>query len=75
MAISRPSTRFHALRHTYASWCIAANIPSLEIARFMGHAKGTTTLSVCAHLFEDHHAAAMALLGAISTTSPHRPTT
>lgn len=50
---------FHALRHTYASLCVAAGIPPLEIARFMGHAKVTTTLSVCAHLFEDDHTDAM----------------
>ena len=35
--------KFHALRHTYASLCIAAGRPPLEIARFMGHAKPSTT--------------------------------
>lgn len=43
---------WHALRHTYASLCIAAGRPPLEIARFMGHAKVTTTLTVYAHLFQ-----------------------
>lgn len=62
--------KFHALRHTYASLCVAAGIPPLELARFMGHAKVTTTLSVYAHLFEDDHADAMALLGAMGTISP-----
>jgi integrase len=51
--------KFHSLRHTYASLCVAAGIPPLEIARFMGHAKVTTTLSVYAHLFEDDHTDAM----------------
>jgi len=60
-----PALKFHALRHTYASLCVAAGIPPLEIARFMGHAKVTTTLSVYAHLFEDDHADAMAALGAM----------
>ncbi|MGW4482018.1 site-specific integrase [Rhodococcus triatomae] len=59
--------KFHALRHTYASLCVAAGIPPLEIARFMGHSKVTTTLSVYAHLFEDDHADAMAALGAMGS--------
>ena len=46
-----PELKFHSLRHTYASLCIAAGRPPLEIARFMGHAKVTTTLGVYAHLF------------------------
>ncbi|MDH3022670.1 tyrosine-type recombinase/integrase [Gordonia alkanivorans] len=59
--------KFHALRHTYASLCVAAGIPPLEIARFMGHAKVTTTLSVYAHLFEDDHTDAMHALSAMGT--------
>jgi hypothetical protein len=47
------------------SLCVAAGILPLEIARFAGHAKVTTTLSVYAHLFEDDHADAMSLLGAM----------
>jgi integrase len=59
------------LRHTYASLCIAAGRPPLEIARFMGHAKVTTTLGVYAHLFNtDDHAEAMAALGALATPAP-----
>lgn len=61
-----PALKFHALRHTYASLCVAAGIPPLEIARFMGHAKVTTTLSVYAHLFEDDHTEAMSALAAMS---------
>lgn len=60
-----PTLKFHALRHTYASLCVAAGISPLEIARFMGHAKVTTTLTVYAHLFEDDHADTMAALGAM----------
>ncbi|MGF7120199.1 tyrosine-type recombinase/integrase [Rhodococcus sp. BE178] len=69
-----PGLKFHALRHTYASLCVAAGIPPLELARFMGHAKITTTLSVYAHLFEDDHADAMAALGAMGqpATPPRR---
>ncbi len=61
-----PGLKFHALRHTYASLCVAAGIPPLEIARFMGHAKVTTTLTIYAHLFEDDHADAMSALGAMA---------
>jgi len=61
-----PQLKFHALRHTYASLCVAAGRPPLEIARFMGHARVTTTLGVYAHLFNtDDHADAMAALGAM----------
>ncbi|WP_371836832.1 tyrosine-type recombinase/integrase [Rhodococcus coprophilus] len=67
-----PALKFHALRHTYASLCVAAGIPPLEIARFMGHAKVTTTLSVYAHLFTDDHADAMAALGAMGQPTAER---
>lgn len=30
-----PELKFHSLRHTYASLCVAAGIPPLEISRFM----------------------------------------
>jgi integrase len=60
-----PALKFHALRHTYASVCVAAGIPAFDISRFMGHAKPTTTLSIYAHLFEDNNADAMAALGAM----------
>ncbi|MGC5257121.1 tyrosine-type recombinase/integrase [Gordonia sp. DT218] len=59
--------KFHSLRHTYASLCVAAGIQPLEIARFMGHSKVTTTLTVYAHLFEDDHADAMSALGSMGT--------
>ncbi|MFV1363553.1 tyrosine-type recombinase/integrase [Mycolicibacterium elephantis] len=61
-----PQLKWHALRHTYASLMIAAGRPPLEVARFMGHAKVTTTLGVYAHLFNtDGFADAMTALGAM----------
>jgi integrase len=42
------SLTFRALRHTYASLCAAAGIPLLQISRFMGHSKVTTTLNTTA---------------------------
>jgi integrase len=61
---------FHSLRHTYASLCVAAGITPLEIARFMGHAKVTTTLTVYSHLFGDDHAKTMAALEAMAGPKP-----
>jgi integrase len=61
-----PATTFHALRHTYASLCVAAGLPLLEVSRFMGHSKPTTTLGIYTHLFaNDDHAGSMDRLGAL----------
>jgi hypothetical protein len=49
-----------------ASLSVAAGIPPLQLSRFMGHAKVTTTLSIYAHLFDDDHAETMAALEAMS---------
>ena len=57
--------KFHACRHTYASLMIAAGRPMFEVARFMGHAKPSTTETVYAHLLADHHSDAMAALAAM----------
>jgi integrase len=46
--------------------CTAAGRQPLEIARFMGHAKVTTTLAIYTHLFDDNHAETMAALEAMS---------
>jgi integrase len=54
------------LRHTYASLCVAAGIPPMEISKFMGHANPSITLGIYTHLFEDDHEAAMAALGGLS---------
>lgn len=58
--------RFHDLRHTYASLCVAAGLPALAIAGFMGHASVTTTLNIYAHLFDDDHSAAMGALSRLT---------
>jgi integrase len=55
--------RFHSLRHTYASLCIAAGIQPFVLSKFMGHANTNVTLGVYAHLFQDDHTDAMAALG------------
>lgn len=66
-----PTLRFHALRHTYASLCVAAGLDYLAVCRFMGHSKPTTTLAIYTHLFAtDDHAGAMAALGAMAAPAP-----
>ena len=61
--------KFHALRHTYASLCVAAGLPALQISRFMGDTSVTITLSVYAHLFPDDHSEAMSALGAMGAAA------
>lgn len=72
-ALPPPALKFHALRHTYASLCIAAGRPMFEVARFMGHASPRTTETVYAHLLNtDNHANAMAALSAVAVTGKTR---
>jgi integrase len=72
-AMQASALKFHALRHTYASLCIAAGRPMFEIARFIGHASPRTTETVYAHLLNtDDHADAMAALGAVAATGRAR---
>jgi integrase len=61
-----PDLTFHSLRHTYASLCVAAGIPPLEISRFMGHSKVTTTLTIYSHLFPSDHSEHMTALAAMN---------
>ncbi len=42
--------RPHDLRHSYASWAIAANVPLPMIQRQLGHEKITTTVDTYGHL-------------------------
>lgn len=43
-----------------------SGIPPLQLSRFMGHAKVTTTLAIYTHLFDDDHVETMAALEAMS---------
>ena len=66
-ALTRRGLTWHALRHTYASLCVAAGIELVAVSRFMGHSKPTTTLTIYTHLFNtDDHADAMAPLDAMA---------
>jgi integrase len=53
--------RIHDLRHTYASWAIAKNVPMTVIQRSMGHESIVTTIDTYGHLQRaDYEAAARA---------------
>ncbi|MGV0580309.1 tyrosine-type recombinase/integrase [Mycolicibacterium elephantis] len=61
-----PELKFHSLRHTYASLCVAGGLDYVEVSRFMGHASPSITLGVYTHLFNtDNHSEAMRKLGAM----------
>ena len=42
--------RIHDCRHTFASWCIQANIPLPVIQRSLGHESIQTTINIYGHL-------------------------
>jgi integrase len=63
---ARPHTATAETRHTYDSLCIAAGTPPLEISRFMGHSKITTTLSIYSHLFPSGSHRALTALAAMN---------
>lgn len=46
-------TRFHDLRHFYASTLIAANVNPKMIQARLGHATITETMDIYGHLFPD----------------------
>lgn len=65
-----PGVKFHSLRHTYASLCVAADIPIRLVSNFMGHSKTSTTETIYTHLLTDDHSEAMAALGAMAAPKP-----
>jgi integrase len=46
-------TTFHALRHSYASAALAADLPILELSRHLGHATTAETTDTYGHLLPD----------------------
>lgn len=58
-------TRIHDLRHTHASWLIAANMPLPVIQRRLGHESITTTVDRYGHLYPDQDASAARAVGAM----------
>lgn len=58
----RARPRIPDLRHTHASWLIAAGVPLTVIQRRLGHESIKTTSDLYGHLAEDADAAAAAAL-------------
>jgi integrase len=49
-----PSLGFHQLRHSYASLCVAADVPLMILARNLGHADSRMVERHYGHLREDY---------------------
>ncbi|MBY4277420.1 tyrosine-type recombinase/integrase [Rhodococcus fascians] len=64
-----PDFRFHSVRHTYASLCIAAGIAPFKLSKFMGHTNTNVSPGTYAHLFEDDHTDVMAAIVAVGQTA------
>ena len=63
--------RIHDLRHSHASWLIAAGVPLPAIRDRLGHESINTTVDVYGHLMPDQHrVTAAALDGLLATSRP-----
>lgn len=60
-----PSLPFHGLRHTSASYLIAAGQDVVTVAQRLGHANSNTTLSIYAHAFKKRDEEASAKMEAL----------
>ncbi|KZM68403.1 tyrosine-type recombinase/integrase [Nocardia terpenica] len=67
--------RIHDLRHTCASWMIAAGIPLPVIQAHLGHESIKTTVDTYGHLDRHAHASAAAAIAAMlpATSGPAHP--
>jgi integrase len=66
-----PAPRIHDLRHTCASWMIAAGVPLPAIQQHLGHESITTTIGVYGHLDRTSaRAASAAIAQALGQASP-----
>lgn len=54
---------FHSLRHTHASWLIAAGCDLKTLSERMGHADEATTLRIYGHLMPGRDAEAARIFG------------
>jgi integrase len=61
---SKVKATLHDLRHTAATWMLAAGVDVASVARVLGHATPTTTLSICAHAMPAAELKAMASIDA-----------
>jgi integrase len=60
VTLKLPTTSFHGLRHTAASWLLASGVDVRTVGGVLGHSTAATTLSVYAHMVEGAQAAAVA---------------
>lgn len=67
-----PETRFHDLRHTYASLMIAEGVYPKRLSAWMGHTTVALTMDRYGHLYDDDHQAP-AGLDALYGSVPARP--
>ena len=65
------SVRLHDLRHSYASWMLAAGVPVYDVARYMGSSARMLDLTY-AHLVRGSEAAARERLDAFTATAADR---
>lgn len=61
----RQNPTIHDLRHSHASWLIAAGVPLPYIQARLGHEKITTTVGVYGHLVPDAHAQMAEAIGTV----------
>lgn len=63
--------RIHDLRHSWASWMLAAGVPIIEVSRRLGHESIKTTVDIYGHLTpEGAEAAINATSAALSPAMP-----
>jgi len=43
---------FHALRHTHATFLLAAGIPVVDVSKRLGHSRPSTTMNIYAHVID-----------------------
>ena len=58
-----PPIHLHSIRHTYATLCIADNIPLTAVAAQLGHANVWTTAKIYAHSIQTAEASAALKIG------------
>ncbi|MBQ9917436.1 MAG: tyrosine-type recombinase/integrase [Microbacterium sp.] len=69
----RQNPTIHDLRHSHASWLIAAGVPLPYIQARLGHEKITTTVGVYGHLVPDAHAKMADAIGHVLSFSRREP--
>ncbi|MDP9363622.1 MAG: site-specific integrase, partial [Chloroflexota bacterium] len=57
--------RFHDLRHTHATWLLAAGQPVKVVSERLGHARVSITLDTYAHVLPDMQERAVEAFGSV----------